>query len=277
MSKWVLCFAVTAGLFVGTVIADVSVVEEPIRDKHRKLTGWSAVRMDSGRKIYEIRFDGHHLGLGPTYENWYGGGFLVIAADGVKSEDCDAVLTVLKRGPDAAVVSVTWNMPAGPAVVLLELRDSDDKLLLTVKPPKAAARRVQLLCYPSAFAGGYRKGKAIRRRRGITAARELRLNGELSVKADLEPAEPWVLFMDDYFDPAQKRGVGPCAALYFPREVSSAAAAVGNYSCYLFLEPAPGTAELHVVLWDFTGMANAQAARYMKALELVPAGETPKE
>ena len=169
------------------------------------------------------------------------------------------------------MVKVAWDMPDGLVEALLELRSGDDKLLLTVKFPEAKARAVQLLCYPSSFAGGYHQGKQIRKRHSFTATRDITLGEKHGVDATLTERDPWVLFADDHFDVAHNRGAGPCAALYFPHEVSRATAATGNYACYFTLVPKPDVAALHIVLWDFTGVTNADALEYMRSIELVPA------
>ena len=161
-------------------------------------------------------------------------------------------------------------MSDGPAGALLELRNDDDKLLLTVKLPEAKTRAVQLVCYPSSFAGGYQQGKTIRKRHSFTATRDIALGEKHGVNMTLTEQEPWVLFTDDHFDVAHHRGAGPCAALYFPHEVSQATAATGNYACYFTLVPKPDVVALHIVLWDFTGVTNKDALDYMRSIELVP-------
>ena len=257
--------------FIPSVHADVVVSQEQLRDRRGRLTDWTAVRMDSGRKVLGVRCNGKQVGLGPGSENWYGNGFLLTAVGGVKSSAHPATMSVVERGPEKGVVKVAWDMPGGLVAALLELRSGDDKLLLTVKLPEAKRRSVQLLCYPSSFAGGYRQGRTIRRRHSFTATRDSTLGEKHDLNTTLTEDEPWVLFADDHFDVAHSRGVGPCAALYFPHEVSNATAATGNYACYLTLVPKPDVAALHIVLWDFTGVTNADALEYMRAIELVPA------
>lgn len=253
--------------------AEVVVSQEVVRDRRGRATGWTAVRLDSGRKVFTVRFDGKQAGLGPAFENWYGNGFFTLFVGSAKSSACHATLEVVGRGPDAGVVRIVWDMPDGQAEALFELRDGDDKLLLTLKLPRSRVRSVRFLCYPSAFAGGYQKGLAVRKRHTFTATQDVTLDGKHGVTTPLSDAEPWVLFADDHFDVAHKRGVGPCAALYFPHEVSKAAAVTSNYACYLNLVPKATVQELHVVLWDFAGMSNAAALEYVKALELVPASD----
>jgi len=259
-------------LFHSVLHADVSVSQQP--EKRRgKETGRTLVKLDSGTRIYELRFNGKQIGLGPKDANWYGNGFLHIGIDGKKSSESDGVLSVVKRGPKVGLVNVTWQSPGGPVTALFELRDRDDKLLVTLKLPDAKSRSIQLQCYPSSFAGGYRPGKDTRKRHTVTANREVVLGNRNNEDIMLTREEPWALFADDHFDFALKRGIGPCAALYYPHETKSAKARTSNYASYLILQPLEDVKEVHLVLWDFEGISNAKAIEYMKALELERAGK----
>jgi hypothetical protein len=152
------------------------------------------------------------------------------------------------------------------------LHDRDDKLLLTVTLPSGAGRLVRLQCYPSSMAGGYRPGRALRHRHSVTAVREIVLGDDDHARTtELTAGEPWALFMDDHFDAAEQRGRGPCAALYLPHEVSEAVLLTGNYACRLDLRPLPETRTLHLALWEFPGLPNAEAVHYMRGIELVHA------
>ena len=130
-------------LFHSVLHADVSVSQQP--EKRRgKETGRTLVKLDSGTRIYELRFNGKQIGLGPKDANWYGNGFLHIGIDGKKSSESEGVLSVVKLGPKVGLVNVTWQSPGGPVTALFELRDRDDKLLVTLKLPDAKSRGIQL-------------------------------------------------------------------------------------------------------------------------------------
>lgn len=255
--------------------AGVTVEKAQIRSRKGELTDWVGVRMDSGRKVFEVRFDGHSVGLGPGSENWYGNGFLKITLGPTDVLASEGGLAVVASGPDKGVVRITWPANPDPVSAEFELRDGDNKLLVTLSLGAASSAAVKLTCYPSSFAGGYRPGKALRQRHAMTATRDIVLGEEHGVRTVLTEREPWVLFMDDHFDVAAGRGTGPCAALYFPHEVAQATALTQSYACYLNLRPKPGTGTLHVVLWEFDDLANAEAARFMKATELAPDGTSP--
>jgi len=257
-------------LLAGVCLADVVVSQETIRDKKGRPSGWTAVRMDSGRRLYEVRFSGRQVGLGPGTENWYGNGFLQITLDGTELATVDATLSILDRGPDVGRVRIAWPVTDRLVTADLELRDADDKLLATLDLPAVERRRVRLMCYPSSFGGGYRPGKDVRRRRTLTAAREIALGDEHAVRTDLTADEPWALFVDDHFDRAQGRGSGPCAALSLPHETEKVSVTTGNYACWFDVVPKPDVSQLHLVLWDLTGMSNAAATEFMKGIELTP-------
>lgn len=260
---WVVCGLVP-------LLGGVTVSEEPLRDRKGRETGWRAIRLDSGVRLYELRTNGRELGLGPNSDNWYGNGFLRITCDEASTTETDGSVRVLERGPAVAVAEATWQTSVGPVCARFALHDGDDKLLLTVTLPQAKSRRVRLVCYPSSFAGGYHQGKDVRQRRSVTALRQVVLGEKHSDAIDLGQDEPWVLFMDDHFDVAHSRGSGPCAALYFPHESARVAAITGNYACYLDLWPLPTMEVLHIVLWDLSGMTNADGVKLMKSIELTP-------
>ena len=86
--------------FLPCAHADVVVSQERVRDRRGKLTEWTAVRMDSGRKVFTVRCNGKQVGLGPGTENWYGSGFILVAVGGAKSSDGPATTGVVERGPE---------------------------------------------------------------------------------------------------------------------------------------------------------------------------------
>ena len=133
---------------------------------------------------------------------------------------------------------------------------------------------MHLTAYPSSSVGGYAAGLETRNREGLTAKRTLsrqeREDKTGGIMVNLEKDEPWVLFYDKYFDVAENRGEGPCAALFSPKEAITATANITNYPCILKISyPADNKpVSSHIVLWDFNGMTNQAAAEYMKALEI---------
>jgi len=256
----------------GGIQADVVVTHGPLLTGKGKLSGWRSIRLDSGRRVYELRTDGRDVGLGPTTENWYGNGFLRITVGKRKVSEYAGKVDLLETGPARACIAVTWPAPEGEVSATFELRDGDDKLLLTVTWPEGTVASVRLQCYPSSFAGGYAQGKAVRKRHTMTALQDVILGDRHAVDAPLSAKEVWALFLDDHFDVEEGRGSGPCGALYFPHEVQKAVARTTNYASYLGLQPVPGTTQLHIALWDFSGQTNGDALSFMRSVELAPVG-----
>ena len=251
--------------------ADVGVTTERVKDRKGKPTTWTAVSLDSGRTVCQIRFNGKQVGLGPNQANWYHNGFLAVTIGKTKTTESEGSMEVVERGPDRGIVRVRWPTGPGSVTAHFELRDGDDKLLLTIGLPKEENRHVELLCYPSSYAGGYHKGKEIRKRHALTAKSGTDLaNGDHSNSLPLGLDAPWALFMDDHFDVAKRedKRLGPCAVLCNPNETKTATIRVTNYACYLRLWPKPDVDAVHLVLWDFQGMSNGASIDYMKSIEV---------
>ena len=257
-------------VFLSSARADVTVRQWTKPGEEVPPKAWQSISMKSGAKSFMVRLKDGAVGLGPKMENWYGGGFLLITCGESREATSPARMALVRAEPEVAEVHVTWQMKDGPVVARFVFRDGEDKLWLTVKMPKAEKRSVRLRCYPSSFAGGWKQGEKIRKRHTVTAKQDLIIGEKRRFKVTHGPDEPWVLSMDDHFDVAQKRGVGPCAALFFREELSKAQSDIGHYSVDLTLTPKPDVEEIHIVLWDFIGVTNADAVTYMKSPGITP-------
>jgi hypothetical protein len=239
----------------------------------------------SGTARFDIKHSPKGVGLGPQSTNWYGGdGFLELFVDQAVASKQTAKVELVKEGPESVVGQITWAFEQGPATARFELKDGDDKLFVTFTFPKATKQIVRLRCYPSDFAGGWKQGENIRRRRVMTSKSDEAIFDEDTkkqkmIRRALGPDEKWVLFMDDHFDVAktEKKTNGSCAIFLDPTECKEAKIAVGHYSSEVHLSPKEGATTIKCVLWDFTGKANAEAIEYMKKLpaDLLAASATP--
>jgi hypothetical protein len=215
------------------------------------------------------------LGMpGPSKANWYANGFLDVVIDKVGLAKCPAAIDNVSGG-EQGTLDMHWIHPEGTVRVRLTLLAGDDKLLVTVAletPGDSPAYRVELRCYPGSIQGGFAPDKLLRDRHAETAGRILerpeQQDNSGHLKAELTRDEPWILFYDKYFDPAEGRGEGPCALCYHPAEVSAATVSVENYACWARLDYPAGTDMSHLVLWDFCGVGNSDARRYMHALNV---------
>ncbi len=213
---------------------------------------------------------------GPSKANWYESDFYNVLINGKPVTDYKMTVDEVSGG-EKGTVKISWHHPDAVVTAEFTLLDGDDKLVaVTSVQPKAKipGYEISLTAYPSSFGGDYSRGLAIRDREGMTAsrilAREKKEDNLGNIRTDLNKNEPWILFYDKYFDKAENRGDGPCAALYSPEEVKTATAVITNYGCHLkILYPETEKPVSSVlVFWDFTGMANQAAAEYMKNLEI---------
>ncbi|MBN1446194.1 MAG: hypothetical protein JW957_08850 [Candidatus Omnitrophica bacterium] len=212
----------------------------------------------------------------PSRTNWDLNSFYNVIING-KTASGYPMTVDEAAGGEKGTLKISWHHPDALVTTEFNLLDGDDKLILTttVLPKvKIPGYEVTLTAYPSSWAGGGEPGAAIRKREGLTAVRVLerteKEDNRGSVTATLEKNEPWVLFYDKYFDVAENRGDGPCAALFSTKEASAASANVGNYACQLKISyPAEDKpVSSHMLIWDFKGMTNQAAIEYMKALEI---------
>ena len=269
----VVLIAVAALLTCRLAVAAVTVKVAKSKDKTGVVT---YVAMDSGKKVYRVNHFQIGVGLGPQGANWYSGpAFLEIGIGKARASKRPTTVNVLQKGPEAGVVEITWQFDEGTAKARFEVRDGDDKVLVTVELPKAETRWVRFRCYPSSFGGGWKQGLELRQRRGITAKLDHKVmdpatKKEKRLSQRLSADEPWVMYMDDHFDVAVagKKDLGPCGLLYSPEEIAKAVAMVNNYNCDTSLTPKPDATSIRVALWDFTGKTNAEALEIMKAVSV---------
>jgi len=205
----------------------------------------------------------------PSKANWFEGGFYNVKIRGKNISEYKAVIEEANGG-DKGVVKISWHHPDALVTVSFILLDGDDKLLVETKiQPKTDIKRYEVLlkCYPSSFAGGHKAGLKTRDREALTSKRTVVRNDTGYIITMLKKDEPWVLFYDKHFDVANSRGEGPCAAVYLPNEVHSVKLIVDSYACLMYLNY-PATTTSHLMLWDFNGISNQAAKKYMSSLEI---------
>jgi len=211
------------------------------------------------------------FGWVPPNCNWYHDGFFFLTLNGKKSLNYRFRLLETRAGERGSAKFV-GDLPDARATVEFSLLPSDDKLLLHLRLQPRGGRVVKSAtvffgCYPADFAVHRPK---TRRRAMLTSTREMRPDrGDGSARSDLTEREPWVLFYDRYYDVAEGRGSGPCALAY---DVSrtSVNAACGSYRCTATATLKPGVTETSFVLWDLSGMTNADAVDYLSSLAITP-------
>lgn len=285
-------------LTVSALLAEVSAVRLDLTDTESARSGYLALpfriwgsgqyRPDPTQRITVISLsnsrggygltlagpesgDGRWLaGLGmpyPSKANWYTNSFFTFSCGAIKSTDCQVEILACQSGADRGVAQLRYRTEGFAARLEIMLLEDDDRLLLTLYPEQVPAGaenyRLDLLCYPGSYGGGFKEGEALRQREARTAQRTL----SPSATIPLNPDESWICFYDNYFDVAQNRGEGPCAVLYNPAHVQRAETVVSNYACTLRLTY-PSSQPAALMLWDCNGQGNRAVLDFMQALQV---------
>ncbi len=210
------------------------------------------------------------LGMkGPSNANWYCNGFFKITSYKFDSTKAPFEVKDVAKG-EVGAFTACWKDGGFEFETKFTLPDNAEQLLISTKviaaPPKLKAYFVDMLCYPSSMAGGWRKGMKLRKRGALTPSRTVNID-QKGQELKLDKKENWCLFYDSYFDFGKSRGEGPCAFLYNPQETTRAIVRVTNYSCNAILAY-PVKNPANIMLWDFHKMTNKQAMDYMKSLKV---------
>jgi len=220
------------------------------------------------------RFCGN-FGWVPPNCNWYHDGFFRVTLNEDQGLRYRFRLLETESGAEGRARFVA-EMPDARVVVAFSLLPGDDKLRLDLELQPNVGKEIESAsvffgCYPSDFAVHHPQ---TRRRAMLTSKRKLLNPGPKGAPsgATLTAEEPWVLFYDRHYDVAYGRGHGPCALAY---DVSrcTATARCGSYHCVVGANLRPGVRRISFVLWDLSGVGNADAIEYMKSLEISPVPE----
>jgi len=244
----------------------------------------TAVVFTNRRKTIAIKYSGREttnkkgekqwtgqFGWVPPNANWYHDGFFRFTLNKSASLHHRFQLVETRSG-DTGLARWVADMPDATATLEFSLRANDDKLLFHIrfepKEQKAVSSAVVTLqCYPSDFAV---QKPETRSRAALTSKRRLTPGPKGgSSRAEVSEEESWALFLDEYYDVAEGRGAGPCAVAW---DVSRCDVTLrcGGYVCYALAGLKSGVTETSFVLWDFSGVTNADAITVMKALEVTP-------
>ena len=200
----------------------------------------------------------------PSNANFYSNGFISFHLNGVSDREFE----ISDIEVEDETGKITWRHGSDEAVLTIFLPENDDKLLLEFSPDLEVEKHenymLQLLMYPSSYAGGSKAGSALRNREGVSTKRVFSEDGKW---VPLDADEPWIVFSDKYFDPAENRGDGPCAVLFNPKQTVRREVAISNYACNLRLFY-PNKTNAAMLLWDFKGVTNADALESMKSIHL---------
>jgi len=205
--------------------------------------------------------DEGYLGMPvPASDNWYGGGFLDVIANGKSLGGTKPLpLRVVERGRRGLVELLFPTSPAPVRLRFLLEQDSDYLACEIASAKPMASLALRLLCFPSYFTAWNHKDGW---RQIITPTRTL----EQGQNADLPGATDWWLFYQDrIFDVATNADSdGPCAALMLPEQVQTIHPDVGSYGVPTSVLCKPALTSLRIAFWDFHQQPNATALKHLR-------------
>jgi hypothetical protein len=240
------------------------------------------ITLDTGSKIYGLRYavarDAKRPGVAipgegylgmprPSDCNWYAGGFFDLQLNGQSIGSTWAHSVTGRSGPQRGTADFVFDAPQAVVRVRFVAQAGGDCLFAqALLEPKQQIKsaRIVVRCYPSAFVSDAD-------RHVVTAVRDLR-QGE---RAALDVArEWWTLYYDRIFDAGYVSpghvAVGPCAALWLPRQTEKAGFTVGNYGIDTKFDLQPAGRDFRFVFFDYAGQKNeaAQADLRQRATKL---------
>lgn len=194
----------------------------------------------------------------PSWENWYGNGFLYIIVN-----DRDIGLTrpsVIRKLEDAerGSVQIVWDRNDAQVRLTFMVLPKETALLIEVAVfPKTEFRSLSLtlVAYPAAYTTQGQRCLVTPKRK-VTQVQTVEISPQ---------EEWWLLYQDNKFDKAKGHTVGGCGAVFLTEEVESGKVSVEAYPIVTELRCKAGISRVHFAVWDFCDKTNAEAEAFIKA------------
>jgi hypothetical protein len=219
-----------------------------------------------GKKTADGKINAQIGMIRPSHYNWYGGGFINFKAGQTQSNKAEFEISKLTSNAEVGSVEFKYKGKDFSGVLKFSLLEDDDKLLASFTPFNVAQTIkeyiITLSAYPSAYGGNWKKGAELRQREALTSSGKV-----FKGRCSMDKADNWLLFYDKYFEVISKRGHGPCAFMYNPKNINKVKVNVGNYGVKSMLYYKP-TAISTLIFWDMKGWTNEKAKEYMNKLEV---------
>jgi len=241
------------------------------------------ITIDTGRRIFTFKSNGASIGMPlPVQMNWKMNELCTVWVNGeryfqytghaLKEGFEEKTLITIGGDATAAWIEAVQDREQAKVILLLTMRQGDDKVCLTVRVEPhhpLRATRIGLECFPSTDEPRNMLTRAV----ATSKRTEVLQPGEKAFTFKLKPEERWIFLHDAVFDldtpavGARKAG-GGCALFYNPAEVESAEVAMANYHCDAYLTYGPQVKEMHLLIYDFSfERTNRNALDYLKSLD----------
>jgi hypothetical protein len=190
--------------------------------------------------------------LGPSYRNWYDGGFFDVILNG---QSLDTMSPEFAVAGDTLVAS--WDTPEGKLTVSFSLHEGGLKLDGRLAGGPDAALSLRLFAIPGAGQGGWTDMDKV----VITAEGETPHGTPVA----LRPGDDWLFLADRTYDLPHENAEGPCA-VRFAKPLPAIRCDNGSYVVQVDADYPAGTRQFSLTVWDFHGQQNAAALSAFRAL-----------
>ncbi len=198
----------------------------------------------------------------PTRANWYAGGFLQVLVNGVNATLYQTERTRVLETGDRGSFQTIWAHPDAEVGIRLLMLPGGNHVLVDLAWTPTTEGAIETLalsmtCYPSYFTtANQRVGDRHCQTPGADESEPNTL--------ELIPAEDtWLYYYDTVFDVERGEGDGPCALLMDNSVVDNGKVHIGGYAVRTVLNLKPEAGRMRLGLYDFAGLTNAQAHKYL--------------
>jgi hypothetical protein len=199
----------------------------------------------------------------PGSENWYGGGFLDVIANGKSLGNTRPGTPRVVESGARGLIEVLF--PAQPTPVRLRflLEPESDYLACEIAanaPLKSLS--LNLRCFPSCFTSWNKKDGW---RQVISLSGTLEQGQDATLPA---ATDNWLFYQDRVFDCAinSTDSAGPCAVLMLPEQTQTARVVVGSYPVSTGIVCKPEQTSVRLAFWDFRKQPNASALAHLREI-----------
>ncbi|MBU0608297.1 MAG: hypothetical protein KKI08_10430 [Armatimonadetes bacterium] len=198
----------------------------------------------------------------PGSDNWYGGGFLDVVANGKSLGNTRPLPPRTVEQGDRGLIEILFPTQPTPVRLRFLLEPDTDYLVCEIAanaPLKSLS--LNLRCFPSYFTSWNKKDGW---RQVISASGMLEQGGDATLQA---ATDNWFFYQDRVFDFATNAdSSGPCAVLMLPEQAQSARVVVSSYPVSTGVTCKPDLTSVRLAFWDFRKQPNAAALEHLKAI-----------
>ena len=198
---------------------------------------------------------GSGLGMtGPSYRNWYDAGFIDLLLEDQSLDSATPTFEVIESLSGQGLLG-TWPTAKGKVTLRFGLLEAGLRVDGEITPVGEPGVTVRLFAIPSAGSGDWSDMDKFT----VTEAGET-VHG---TPLDLPEGADWLFLGDRTYDVPHERAEGPCAVLFGP-PLPAVYSDGGSYVVQVDARYRAGTHRFSLLLWDFSGLSNAEGLAELK-------------